>query len=196
MSAVRRLIIGLAVVTAFLSVSRRAKADEPTPETFEPYEHRPEAPKPSSHVQVSTTALMSFGSFVGIPVTRGGLGVEVGTRYVSGEALLELGRTQNGLGAHRLEIGANLRTPILGGFRASIGPHVGYAMLVRRTEQNALLNALLGDIASFSIGMHAAFELSIPVSEKLRLSIAVRAMGELYQQRQGWEVGPTIGLHF
>ena len=195
----RRVSVAFVVVIALLSTTRRAKADDEAPDAQapdepRPYEHAPEKPSPS-RLHVSTSAMLTFGSFVGIPVMRAGPAIEVRTRFLSAHALFALGRTPNGLGAHRIEIGGNLTSPI-GWFRASIGPHFGYAMLVRRTEQNALLNALLGDIASFSIGVHAAMELSVPVSENVRLFVAGRVMGELYRRRQGWEIGPTIGLHF
>lgn len=194
MSAGRRIFLGL-VVTAVLSTAGRAQADDEAPDDARPYEHRPNRDPEPSRVHVSTSALMMFGSLAGLPVTRGGAAIEVRTRYVSGGALLELGTTPNGLGAHRIEIGGNLTSP-LEWLRASIGPHVGYAMLVRTTETHALWNAIQGDIASFSIGMHASIELSAPLTERVRLFAAVRGMGELYRRRQGWEIGPTIGLHF
>ena len=193
MRATRRVIVALVFLLAGLSITRRANADEPT-QTPEPYEHRPDKPKPYG-IHVSPSALMTFGSFVGIPVVRGGFGIEVRTRYLSGHGLFALGRTPNGLGAHRLEIGGNL-TSGDGWLRASIGPHLGYAMLVRTTEQNAFVNAFLGDIASFAIGMHASIEVSIPITDRTRAFLGVRGMGELYRRRQGWELGPAIGLHF
>ena len=185
--AMRRFILALVVTTALLSTSRRAKADDEQTAV-------PRDPKPA-RFHVSPSALMAFGSFAGLPVVRGGVGIEGGIRYVSAHALFTLGQTPNGLGAHRIEIGANLTSPI-GWFRASFGPHIGYAMLVRQTERHAFGNALLGDIASFSLGMHATVELSLPISERTRAFIAARAMGEIYRRSGGWELGPTIGFHF
>jgi hypothetical protein len=130
--AVRRVLVALVVVISVLSTSRRAEADDREPAPSTEVTAEPKAEQSASHLQVSTSMLMTFGSFVGIPVVRGGLGVEARTRYLSGHALLALGRTPNGLGAHRIEVGGNLTSP-MGWFRASIGPHIGYAMLVRTT---------------------------------------------------------------
>jgi hypothetical protein len=186
---VRRLVVAIVVLGAVLSMSRRAEAAD---------EASTPAPEPSQ-THISLSALMTYGTFVTLPVMRGGLGIEGRMRFLSGHALFMFGRTENGLGAHRIEIGANLMTPMdwFGDwFRITVGPHVGYAMLVRTTEKNAFVNALFGDIASFAIGAHATIEVSFPVADRTRVFVAARVMGEIYSKRNGWEIGPTVGVHF
>ena len=150
-----------------------------------------------SGVTIATVGAANYGSFVGVPVERLGVGIEAGGTAVpvNLSALLEAGRTANGLGAHRLQFGGGVSSPVAW-FRVSAGVHVAYAILVRATERNAFGNALLGDIGSFGLGVHASFELAPPLGKDLRLVLGGRGMFELYDGGKGWAVGPIAGLRF
>jgi hypothetical protein len=138
-----------------------------------------------------------FGSFASVPVQRLSIGGEGGARWAStfsvlGSVRFEPGRTQNGLGAHRAEIGVTLA----GGkwVRAGAGAHLAYAMIVRTTEEkDAFLNALFGDIGGFGLGVHACLGGELPLGRH-RLELHVRGVAEVYNDAYAVQVGPVLGL--
>jgi opacity protein-like surface antigen len=139
------------------------------------------------------------GRFFDVPVQRVSLGFDIGSHWPSSVTLLlgarlEPGRTENGLGAHRLELGA---TAMVGRWlRAGTGVHVAYAMIVRTTESGALAQALIGNIGGFGIGTHAQAGLEIPLSATRSLSLLGRGSVEGYVGSIAWQIGPVISMRF
>ncbi len=181
-----RRLVGRAVSALALLLPGVARAEAPAA-----------SPRPERAVDLGVVAVANRASFATLPVTRFGAMLEIRGRRlpVSGTVLLEGGTTENGLGAHRVEVGLDARTPWpYVSLRA--GPHVGYAMLVRATGSNAFVRALTGDIGTVAIGVHAAVEIFLPVRGATGVTLGFRAMTERYDGAAGHALGPQLGVVF
>lgn len=184
-----RIALTTALVAFALGAAAPARAEEPPPGAPE-----------RSRIAVTPFAGFAAGTWMRVPVTRGMVGVAIVPPTSSdvaceAVALFEPGRTENGLGAHRAEVGVGLslrpRT-----FRLALGVHLAYAMLVRATESDAFAKALFGDIGGFAIGTHADMDVAIPLGGGAALTLGVRGAVDAYDGGLGAEGGPTIGVRF
>lgn len=161
-------------------------------------EDAPAAPE-RSRTSLAPVAGAAFGTWTGVPVTRAVVGLELAHPIADGVAaqglvLVEPGRTESGLGAHRVEVGPGL---FLGPKWLQIGAgiHGTYAMLVRVTKDDAFWRALGTDIGGFGVGVHVSAQVAVPVS-RYAVLLAVRAAYDLYDGGKGSEVAPTLGFRF
>jgi hypothetical protein len=152
-----------------------------------------------SRLTVTPMAGVTFGEWLGIPVTRGMGGVELthGKDVIrgAGHALIESGRTEYGLGSHRLELGGGISTPPWW-LRAGAGVHLAYAMLVRVTDPTRPFGAALGgDIGGFGLGLHANVELAVPIST-VAVTLGGRGALELYDGGPAAQATALLGVRF
>lgn len=187
----RRLTSTLAA-TMLLLVSAPARAeDEPA-----------DPPPAATRTGIEPIAGASFGRWMGVPVTRALLGIEIDHRPKRWESValafhvtLAPGRTENGLHAHRGELGFGLSTaPAIVRFAA--GAHLSYAMLLRTTVDDPFWKAVFGNIGGFGVGAHAVLEGAFRIAGSVHGTIGVRGSADVYDGGVGYEGGPFIGARF
>jgi hypothetical protein len=186
------------VAIAFVAIPKVASADDPPD---------PDRLPTKSASLVTPSAGVAVGRWIGLPVQRLSLGFESSTSRSAktGPALvisgfLEPGRSDNGLGAHRAELGLSISTAPQT-FRAALGGHISYAMIERATTNDSFTRALLlGDIGAFGIGIHSNLGLAFPFSRGRKndvspsFRIGVRGSIDLYDGGFGFQGGPMLGV--
>jgi hypothetical protein len=169
----------------------------PEPDAKPTREHR------AGGVVANPQAGLAFGRWVGVPVQRITVGFELmpivpkdpSSVRTMLTGVLEAGRTENGLGAHRAEFGVGVaNAPST--FNVSAGLHLSYAMLVRATRTDNFARALFGNIGGFGLGLHAGAGVAIPLGGSVALTAAARALAEVYDGGIGWQAGPLLGVRF
>lgn len=171
-------------------VASTTPRDEPSSRVVSPVE-------PSRTVLRPVAGVM-FGSLFTVPVRRVSLGLEVGKRHPSGLAILgtshlDLGSTENGLDSHRLDLGASV------GFSKYVevlaGLHVAYAIVVRNTQEDSFVQALLGNIGGFAVGVHGSAGAQIPIGRR-SLGLHARVFAERFDSGNGFGAGPNLSFTF
>ena len=159
------------------------------------------APAPERPVQVGPMAGLSFGRWMGVPITRVPVGLDVVVKPARWDLAIDIhaivapGRTENGLGAHRAEVGAGLSTAP-SWIRAGAGVHLAYARLERTTLDDSFRRAFFGNIGGFGIGAHAVLEGAFHIAGTAHGTFGVRGSADAYDGGVGYEGGPFIGARF
>ena len=152
-----------------------------------------------SRTTFAPTVGAAFGSWMDLRITRAVVGLELRHPIADGVGaqglvLVEPGRTESGLGAHRVELAPGL---LIGPkwLELGFGIQGTYAMLVRATKDVAFWRALGTDIGGFGIGAHVSAQAAIPIG-RYAVLLAVRAAYDLYDGGTGHELAPTLGFRF
>lgn len=165
-------------------------------------EERPEPTRTERRTGVEPIVGASLGRWMGVPITRVVVGIEFmhqPRRWESGaldfHATLAPGRTENGLGAHRGELGFGLSTaPAI--VRVGGGVHLSYAMLERTTVNDPFWKAVFGNIGGFGVGAHALLEGAFRIAGSVHGTFGLRGSADVYDGGVGYEGGPFVGARF
>jgi hypothetical protein len=176
-------------------------AMQPDPDPGPPPPGSPLPPKKPSKTTITPELGIAHGQWMKLTVTRAVIGLDVRSRFgptFGGSLLLlvEPGKTEAGLGAHRMEAGYALLAMPTEWLDVMVGVQVSYAMMVRATKDEGFGRALTGDIGGFGIGGNLRLAASVPVSENLRVVFGLRGAVDVFNRGLGLEAGPTVGLRF